>query len=306
MYSERSRIGDIEGILDHLFGEWFYETLQDRRVTDIFFLPNDLVYMKRAGKKSVIRKAGKIDEHKKHSAATQLAGISGKVYSEGSPEIAMSYVHHGVRVRVQAVLPPVVSSTLLAFRVLNGSELTLDDYVRAGSLSNTDKELLISYVQSKKNIIVAGSTGSGKTTLTQALLGYIDREEYVYIIEDTPELVLSNKLVVQVCTKSSYPSRKAIQDSLRCSPDRILLGEVRDGSILELLKAWNTGHPGGIATLHASSLQKVNSRIEDLLYESMPKVPERMVHENIDICIFIENAIESGKETRKIIMKEEI
>jgi Flp pilus assembly CpaF family ATPase len=137
---------------------------------------------------------------------------------------------------------------------------------------------------------VGGGTGSGKTTFLNALLREVARtEDRVYLVEDTPELQCSapNKLRVLV-PPPTYTWNRAICDAMRFRPDRIIVGEVRGGAALELLKAWNTGHPGGLATLHANDTASMLDRLCQLIEEVVPIAPRRLVAQAIGLCVHIQ------------------
>src|SRR5690606_12816300 len=143
----------------------------------------------------------------------------------------------------------------------------------------------------KSNIVVAGGTGSGKTTLLNALLAEpAFTQARVVILEDTAELQCASSNVVQLLTKASAPiigMRDLVQMTLRLRPDRIVVGEVRDGAALEVLKAWNTGHPGGLLTLHANSAADAIARLEDLCMEARAQSATRLIEAAIDAVVFI-------------------
>src|SRR5262249_37430971 len=146
-------------------------------------------------------------------------------------------------------------------------------------------------VRARRNIVVAGGTGSGKTTLLNALLAEpAFRASRVVILEDTAELQCASANCVQLLTKRTAPlitMRDLVQMTLRLRPDRIVVGEVRDGAALEVLKAWNTGHPGGLLTLHANSAEDALARLEDLTMEAVAHPPRRLIASAVDVIAFI-------------------
>ena len=146
-----------------------------------------------------------------------------------------------------------------------------------------------SAVAEGRNILVAGGTGSGKTTLANALLAEVaGLDQRVIIIEDTRELRCDAKDAVALRTKPGVATlADLVRSTLRLRPDRIIVGEVRGGEALDMLKAWNTGHPGGIATVHANSARAALYRIEQLIQEAVTTVPRRLVAEAIDLVVFI-------------------
>lgn len=193
--------------------------------------------------------------------------------------------------RVQATIPPVVDSPVFALRKPAKVVFSLEQYVEREILSAEDAVALRLAVRERANVLVGGGTGSGKTTFANALLKVIAEEtsDRVYIVEDTPELQCTARNKVQVLVQPRvYTWRDAVMAAMRFRPDRILVGEVRDGSALELLKAWNTGHPGGLATIHANDTGAMLDRLCQLIEEVVPAAPKALVAQTIHICVHIE------------------
>jgi type IV secretion system protein VirB11 len=144
-------------------------------------------------------------------------------------------------------------------------------------------------VRSKANIVIAGGTSSGKTTLTNALLAEVAKTgDRVLILEDTRELVCAAKDCVQLRTKDGVAALKdLVRSTMRLRPDRIVVGEVRGGEALDLLKSWNTGHPGGIATVHANGAEGALTRLEQLAQEIVVTVPRSLIADAVDLVVFI-------------------
>ncbi len=191
--------------------------------------------------------------------------------------------------RFEGLLPPVALGPCFAIRKPATKILTIADYVRDQIMVPIQAEALRKAVRDRKNILVAGGTSSGKTTLTNALLAEIaDCDERVILIEDTRELQCAAKDCVALRTRAGAVSMGAlVRSTLRLRPDRIIVGEVRGAEALDMLKAWNTGHPGGIATVHANSARSALYRIEQLVQESVTIVPRRLIADAIDMVVFI-------------------
>ena len=191
--------------------------------------------------------------------------------------------------RFEGLLPPVALGPCFAIRKPATKILTITDYVRDRIMMPIQAEALRKAVRERKNILVAGGTSSGKTTLTNALLAEIaDCDERVILIEDTRELQCAAKDCVALRTRAGAVSMgDLVRSTLRLRPDRIIVGEMRGGEALDMLKAWNTGHPGGIATVHANSARSALYRIEQLVQESVTIVPRRLIADAIDMVVFI-------------------
>lgn len=225
----------------------------------------------------------------RETAIRILAHEAGEIVGEGRP--ALSAILPLSAARVQALLPPLVPAPILAIRKRPTKIYRLADYVADGIATKRQAEALLEAVEARANIVVAGGTGSGKTTLLNALLAESAfHEARVVILEDTAELQCAAPNCVQLLTKRTTPPvtmRDLVQMTLRLRPDRIVVGEVRDGAALEALKAWNTGHAGGLLTLHANSAQDALSRLEDLTLEQSAHAPRRLIASAVDVVVFI-------------------
>jgi len=192
--------------------------------------------------------------------------------------------------RFEGLLPPVATAPCFSIRKPAARIYRLEDYIADRILLAAQAELLRRAIADRRNILIAGGTSSGKTTLANALLAEIaTRDERVIILEDTRELQCAAPDCVCLRTKPGIVNLSAlVRSTLRLRPDRIIVGEVRGGEALDMLKAWNTGHPGGIATVHANSARAALYRLEQLIQEVVVTVPRRLIAEAIDLVVFIQ------------------
>ena len=209
----------------------------------------------------------------------------------GAPIVSAELPPHGQGAgeRFEGVLPPVSLAPCFSIRKPATRLYTLMDYVTDGIMSADAARLLSLAVVERRNILVAGSTSSGKTTLANALLAEMAHlDERILLIEDTRELQSPAADTVALRTRpGSVTMADLVRSTLRLRPDRIIVGEVRGGEALDMLKAWNTGHPGGIATVHANSAASALLRVEQLIQEAVVTVPRRLIADAIDMVVFI-------------------
>jgi P-type conjugative transfer ATPase TrbB len=191
----------------------------------------------------------------------------------------------GTGERFEGLLPPVVAAPCFAIRKPAVAVFTLADYVAAGIMPAAAAAALAEAVGARDNILVAGGTSTGKTTLTNALLAEVAKtSDRVVLIEDTRELQCLTPNLVALRTKDGVASLSdLVRSSLRLRPDRIPIGEVRGAEALDLLKAWGTGHPGGIGTIHAGSAIGALRRLEQLIQEAVVTVPRALIAETIGV-----------------------
>jgi len=200
-----------------------------------------------------------------------------------SPRVSAELPETGER--FEGLLPPVVTAPAFAIRKPAVAVFTLDDYAAAGIMSAVQAEGLRNAVRIRQNILVAGGTSTGKTTLSNALLAEVAKStDRVVLIEDTRELQCRSPNLVALRTKDGVASLSdLVRSSLRLRPDRIPIGEVRGAEALDLLKAWGTGHPGGIGTIHAGTALGALRRLEQLIQEAVITVPRALIAETIDV-----------------------
>lgn len=191
----------------------------------------------------------------------------------------------GTGERFEGLLPPVVGAPTFTIRKPAVAVFTLQDYVASGIMTSDAAQMLRDAIVGRANILVAGGTSTGKTTLTNALLAEIAKSsDRVVLIEDTRELQCLTPNLVALRTKDGVASLSdLVRSSLRLRPDRIPIGEVRGAEALDLLKAWGTGHPGGIGTIHAGSAMGAIRRLEQLIQEAVVTVPRALIAETIDL-----------------------
>ncbi len=209
----------------------------------------------------------------------------------GAPIVSAELPPHGEGAgeRFEGILPPVSTGPCFSIRKPATRVYTLADYVADGIMSVEMAQLLAAAVAERRNILVAGGTSSGKTTLANALLAEMgERDERIILIEDTRELQSPAPDTVALRTRQGAVSMAdLVRSTLRLRPDRIIVGEVRGGEALDMLKAWNTGHPGGIATVHANSARAALFRIEQLIQEAVVTVPRHLIADAIDLVVFV-------------------
>lgn len=270
--------------------------LQDPSVVEVMLNPDGRLWVDRLSE-------GLSDTNERLSPADGerivrlVAHHVGAEVHAGAPRVSAELPETGER--FEGLLPPIVSAPAFAIRKPAVAVYTLNDYVASGIISAAQAEALRQGVAARANILVAGGTSTGKTTLTNALLAEVAKtSDRVIIIEDTRELQCRAENLVALRTKDGVASlSELVRSSLRLRPDRIPIGEVRGAEALDLLKAWGTGHPGGIGTIHAGSAIGALRRLEQLIQEAVVTVPRALIAETIDLV-----AVLSGRgASRRLI-----
>jgi type IV secretion system protein VirB11 len=219
-----------------------------------------------------------------------VAGFHGKEATRAKPIVEGELPIDGSRFAGQ--LPPIVSSPTFAIRKKAVAVFTLDEYINSGAMTREQREAIGRAVRDHENILVIGGTGSGKTTLVNAIVHEMvvnDPAERICIIEDTGELQCTAENFVQYHTSFDVSMTHLLKLILRMRPDRILVGEVRGAEALDLLDAWNTGHPGGAATLHANNAMSGLTRLKSLITRNSaaPKEIEALIAEAVNVVVHI-------------------
>ena len=260
--------------------------LEDASVIEIMLNPNGCLWLDRHGQ-------GRVDTGETMNAADSeriIRLVASHVRVEcnaKNPVVSAELPETGER--FEGLLPPVSTAPCFAIRKPAGVIYRLEDYVVDRIMTPAQADVLHRAVKERRNILVIGGTSSGKTTLTNALLADMaEHGDRVVIIEDTRELQCATPDLVALRTKPGVVSlADLVRSTLRLRPDRIVVGEVRGAEALDMLKAWNTGHPGGITTLHANSARAGLYRLEQLIQESVVTVPRALIAEAIDLLVFI-------------------
>ena len=256
--------------------------LADREVIEIMLNPDGRLWVDRLGQ-------GIEDSGETLSAADGeriirlVAHHVGAEVHGSAPRVSAELPEGGER--FEGLLPPVVAAPTFAIRKPAIAVFTLGDYVNSGIMSADAADILRCGVRDRLNILVAGGTGTGKTTLTNALLAEIaGSRDRIVLIEDTRELQCAAPNLVAMRTKDGVASLSdLVRSSLRLRPDRIPIGEVRGAEALDLLKAWGTGHPGGVGTIHAGSALGALRRMEQLIQDAVITVPRALLAETINL-----------------------
>lgn len=281
--------------------------LEDDSVTDILVNEDGSIWVESLNKGMF--PTGKVMQ--KAAIDTVIRRVASRIrfeLGENNPSVSSMLHEWGVRFQGQ-IAPAAPGGAYFSIRRHAKRVFTLWDYVDQGMLSQKQADYLAQSVAAKKNIIVGGGTGSGKTTFLNALLLEVGKTgDRCALIQEQDELQYSpdlNFIRLNIAKPEVYSGRRAVYDSLRLRPDRIIYGEVRDGAAaLELLKGWNTGHSGGLATIHANSTTEMLDRLHELLMEELQQPPINLIRRAIDICIFISYDYRCGRKIAPIFEVE--
>ena len=192
--------------------------------------------------------------------------------------------------RVEGVIPPIVPNPSFNIRKKASAIFSLTEYVNSGRATDEDIQILSEAISTRKNILVVGGTGTGKTTFVNAIINemkILTPKHRLLILEDTLELQCSMENFVSMRTSSDKSIQDLLKITMRQRPDRIIIGEVRGKEALDMLKAWNTGHPGGVCTVHANDARAGLLRIEQLISEVSQSPMKELIAEAIDVIAFL-------------------
>jgi len=265
------------------------EALEAPDTIEIMANPDGSVWIEKAGIGVVVSKHT-LEASDRERVIRLVASGVGEAANRASPIVSAELPGSGER--FEGLLPPVSTAPCFSIRKPATTPFELGDYVDQGALSPALCAALRESVANRANILIAGGTSSGKTTFTNALLAEpAFQEDRIVILEDTRELCCAAPNHVQLRThRGSVSLQQLVRSTLRLRPDRIIVGEVRGAEALDLLKAWNTGHPGGITTLHANSAYGALQRLEQLTLEATSRAPFGLIAEAVDVVVFMSRA----------------
>ena len=283
--------------------------LADERINDILVNGPDSVFIEVSG---VLQKASVRfidDDHVVRVIRRMLAPL-GRRLDESSPMVDARLPDGSL---VNAIIPPLaLDGPSISIRKFTRNHLSAQDLIDSGSLTEACLDIMIKAVESRRNIIVSGGTGTGKTTMLNLISQYIPRPERILTIEDSAELVLNHPHVVRLETrpantegKGRISARELVINALRMRPDRVILGEVRSNEVIELLQAMNTGHEGSMSTIHANSSRDALVRIETLLavsgYDASETAIGRLIGSALDIIIQLERTSDGRRRVSEVV-----
>ncbi len=272
-------------LLEQSFGPVIMGFLNDKDVIEVYLNDNQDLWIdtlsegrKKTGIKMSFQDGLRIN--------TLVAGAVGTEINMKTPRVKAELPIGGSR--FQGEIPPIVQNPTFNIRKKAIKIFTLEEYVDNGTMTEKQYHSICKAVQEKKNILVIGGTSSGKTTLCNAIINEMAKyQERMIIIEDTQELQCACEDRVFLRTSDTVTMKDLLEDTLRMRPDRISIGEIRGGAALDLLKAWNSGHPGGICTIHADSPRAGLDQLEQYISEVSVSSQQRMISRVAHILVFI-------------------
>lgn len=261
--------------------------LEDQTVIEIMLNADGGLWVERLGKRMEL--IGQFPHTQARAMIDTVASTLHVAITAHNPVLECEFPLDGSR--FAALIPPAVSAPIFAIRKKAIMVFSLADYVMQGIMTEAQRAAIEQAVRDRENILIVGGTGTGKTTLTNAVIRYmVDAcpDDRLLIMEDTMELQCSARNAVLMRATEQTNMTSLLKLMMRLRPDRILVGEVRDGAALDLLKAWNTGHPGGVATVHANSASEAFLRLEDMVSEATQAPKQRLIAAAVNLIVSIE------------------
>ncbi|RWJ60472.1 MAG: P-type conjugative transfer ATPase TrbB [Mesorhizobium sp.] len=288
--------------LQEALGDQLCIALDDATVDEIMLNPDGRLFIERLG--HGVMPAGEM------SAATAeivIGSVAHALQSEADDDrpIVSGELPIGGH-RFEGLLPPVVAAPAFTIRRRASRLIPLGAYVAAKIMTEHQASLIRNAIAARMNIVISGGTGSGKTTLANAVIAEIVEmapEDRMVVLEDTAEIQCAAENAVALHTSDTIDMARLLKSTMRLRPDRIIVGEVRDGAALTLLKAWNTGHPGGVTTIHSNTAESALRRLEQLTAEASQQPMREVIGEAVDLIVSIERT-PRGRVVRDVLHVE--
>ncbi|HIX40210.1 MAG TPA: P-type conjugative transfer ATPase TrbB [Candidatus Desulfovibrio intestinigallinarum] len=282
-------------------GPLMMKHLEDPNVVEIMLNPDGRLWIERYGE--AMECVGDLPVAQGKAILSLVANALGCTVDERRPIVEGVFPLDGSR--FEGVFPPIVGpGASFSLRKKAARIIPLSDYVESGVMRPEVIPILREAIVGRKNIVVVGGTSSGKTTFVNAVIRELDElcpDDRLLILEDTRELQSSAPNVVFFQTTEKVGMRELAATCMRYRPTRILVGEVRDGAALELLKLWNTGHPGGIGTFHADSAEEALPRLEELVEEAGVGCKSALIGRAVDLVVFMTRTSDNTRRLQSIV-----
>ena len=263
--------------------------MQDPNVFEVYINPDEKIWVDTFDKGRIFT-GEKLPKDTSKQIIYNVAALTGQIIDADKPILSAEIpdTKDFDSARFQGVLPPVVCAPTINIRKHPKKIYTLDDYVTQGVMTKKQKDIIVKAIHERKNIIAAGGTKSGKTTFLNAILAEIAKDKSrVIMIEDTPELRCSAEDCVSMVATDHITMDDCLRSVLRQTPDRIVVGEVRNSEALALLDAWSTGHNGGCSTVHSNSAKDTLLRLENMI-SRVSITPQRVtIAQAVDMIIYL-------------------
>jgi type IV secretion system protein VirB11 len=287
-------------------GTTICSALDDKEVIEVLVNPDGRIWVDRL-RKGMEDTKQRISQERLLAALGTVAAMLKTEINKSSPILEGELPLDGSR--VEGIIPPVTRAASIAIRKHSSSVFPIERYIEEKRISEGNWEFLRDTILKRKNILIAGGTGSGKTTFVNAILdalANLSSEDRVLILEDTVELqcTMPNIFAMRADANSGTTMQRLVKASLRLRPDRIIVGEVRGGEALDLLKSWNTGHPGGVCTVHANGAYSALIRLEQLVSEVSQTPMKDLIGEAIDVVVFLRRVVGLGPVVIEILEVE--
>jgi P-type conjugative transfer ATPase TrbB len=295
----QDRLSRLHDKLSRELGPEVCACLSDASVIEILLNADGALWVERSG--AAPCRLGSLVPTRAEAALATIAAAHKTTITRDNPILECELPLDGSR--FEGLIPPVVPAPVFAIRRKASAIFSLTDYVAAGVMSEGQKTIIEWAAANRENILIVGGTGSGKTTLVNAVIAHVGAafpEDRLVILEDTAEIQCASANAVLLRSCEAADLRRLLRATLRLRPDRILVGEVRGAEALDLLKAWNTGHPGGVATLHANDARAGLTRLENLVAEATPAPAQRTIAEAIHLIVCIAK-MERGRRVQELV-----
>ena len=292
----------LEG-LRHSCGPLFMDALENPDVIEIMLNPDGSLWIEKYGQDH--DRIGAIPVAQGRLILSQVASGLNLTVNERSPIVEGEFPLDGSR--FEGTFPPIVGpGPSFSLRKKASRVFTLEEYRLSGSIMPEAVTIIEDAVRQRQNIVVVGGTSSGKTTFVNAVIDAVYRltpSHRLIILEDTAELQSKspNTVFLRTSVLAEIDMRKLAKVSMRYAPKRILVGEVRDSAALEMLKLWNTGHPGGISTFHADSAEEALERLEELVEEAGFGPKQKLIGRAVDLAVYMEKTSDNRRQISSII-----